>query len=150
MEIKALINAMVRTFFIVTAGIVVSIAVFCSVLAKDATFGVNIFWRILFLAALTTLPFLVLYSPRELSKKGLLIRQAIHLALLISILFYLGYIWGWITMSKPIQLALYLFLIIIVYLAVKLLVFQKDKKVANQLNIGLKKYTEAKRQPPPH
>ncbi|MEN6351686.1 MAG: DUF3021 family protein [Syntrophomonas sp.] len=145
MDIKSLINVMVKIFFIVTAGIVVAVAVFCSVFAKDATFGVNIFWRILLLAALTTLPSLVLYSPRELSKKGLLVRQAIHLPVLISILFYLGYIWGWIALSKPTQLAFYLLLIIVVYLAVKLLVFQNDKKVAKQLNLGLKKYNEAKR-----
>lgn len=142
MEIRDLINVMVKTFFIVTAGIVVSVTVFCSVFSRDATFGVNIFGQILLLAVLTTLPSLVLYSPKELSKKELLVRQAIHLAVLISILFYLGYIWGWIAISKPMQLALYLFLITFVYLAVKLLVFQKDKKVADQLNIGLKKYND--------
>lgn len=142
MEIKDLINVMVKTFFIVTVGIIVSVTVFCSVFSRDATFGVNIFGQILLLAVLTTLPSLVLYSPKELSKKELLVRQAIHLAVLISILFYLGYIWGWIAISKPMELALYLFLIIFVYLAVKLLVFQKDKKVADQLNIGLKKYND--------
>lgn len=142
MEIKSLIHAMAKTFFIVTAGLVGSIAVFCSIFARDAAFGVNIFWRILLLAALTTLPSLVLYSPKELSKKEVLVRQAIHLAILLSILLYLGYVWDWVVMSQPIQLAFYLFLIIIVYLAVKLLVFQRDKKVADQLNIGLKKYNQ--------
>jgi hypothetical protein len=142
MEIKGLINVMVKTFFIATVGIIVSVAVFCSVFSKDATFGVSIFWQILLLAVLTTLPSLVFFSSKELSKKGWLVREGIHLVVLISILLYLGCTWGWIAISKPIQIAFYLFLIIVVYLAVKLLVFQNDKKVANQLNIGLKKYND--------
>lgn len=139
MELKTLINVMVKSFFIITVGILVSVAVFCSAFFRNATFEVNIFWQILLLAMLTTLPSLVFYSPKELSKKGWLVRQGIHLVVLTGILFYLGYIWGWVAMGKPIQIALYLFLIIVVYSAVKLLVFHNDKKAADELNIGLKK-----------
>ncbi|MGE5390324.1 MAG: DUF3021 family protein [Deltaproteobacteria bacterium] len=142
MELKDLLNVMIKTFFIVTTGTVLSVAVFCSVFSKDAVFTVYIFWQILLLAVLTTLPSLVFFSPKELSKKGWLVREAIHLAVLIIILFYLGYIWGWIAASKPMQLALYLFLIIMVYLVVKLFVHQSDKRVANQLNTGLNKYND--------
>lgn len=142
MEIKDLIQVMIKTFFIATTGIVVSAAVFCSVFSKGTTLGVSILWQILILGGLTTLPSLVLYSPRELTKKGLLVRQVVHIILLISILFYLGYIWDWITISKPMQWILYLFLVAVVYLSVKVLAFQKDKKVADQLNIGLKKYKD--------
>lgn len=140
MEIKTLINGMVRSFFIITVGIIVSVAVFCSIFSRDATFGVSIFWQILLLAVLTTLPSLVFFSSKELSKKGWLVREGIHLVVLISILIYSGYIWGWIAITKPIQIAFYLFLITVVYLAVKLLAFRNDKKVADQLNVGLKKY----------
>ncbi len=142
MEIKDLIKVMMKTFFIATTGIVVSAAVFCSVFSKGTTLGVSILWQILILAGLTTLPSLLMYSPRELTKRALLVRQVLHMILLVIILFYLGYRWDWITISKPMQWVLYLFLIAVVYLAVKVLAFQKDKKLADQLNTGLKKYQD--------
>lgn len=140
MDMKVLIKAMIYSFFVITTGIVASVATFCFVFTRNATFGVGIFWKILLLAVLTTLPHLIFYSPKELNKKDWLVREVIHITVLISILIYFGHTWEWIEIGNPKQIGFFIFLILAVYSVVKLHAFQSDRKIAHQLNIGLKKY----------
>lgn len=140
MPLKELLSLMKNAFFVITAGIVLAAGTFCSVFAGDARFGIEIFWQVLLLAVLTTLPFFIFYSKKELGKRAFIMRAVIHGAVLVAILLGCGFWWEWIEITNIAQLAFYIALIAVVYALVLLFARQRDKKTARALNSGLEKY----------
>ena len=93
---RDLLKTMAFEFVIIVAGITASVLIFCAILEPTARFGIEILLQILSLSFFVTLPHLVFYSPKELSKKQMRIRQAIHIALVTALMFFFGYEWNWI------------------------------------------------------
>lgn len=142
MPLKELLCLMKNAFFVITAGVVLAAGTFCSVFARDAHFGIEIFWQVLLLAVLTTLPFFIFYSKKELGKKAWIARVAIHGTVLVAIILCCGVLWDWIEVTNIAQLAFYIALIAVVYALVLLFALQRDKKTARALNSGLEKYNK--------
>ncbi len=139
MRIDELLKNIFRSFFVITTGVVASIYVFCLVFNPTAYFTLNDIGRVLIMAVAGSLPFFIFYSRNELSKKQMLIRQAIHLPVLLGVLMFLAWRWDWVNMGNPKECAIFILLVIGVYVAVIALNTFQDKKLADKLNDSLKK-----------
>lgn len=138
MRIEELFKIMFRSFFVITTGITASMFVFCLIFYPDVKFTLDDIGRILLMALACDLPYFIYYSRRELKKKQMLVRTAIHLLLLIAVLLYLAHIWDWVSMSRPIEVTVFILLVMCVYIIVFVVTSYQDKKLANKLNDRLK------------
>ena len=138
MRIVDLLKTMVRAFFVIATGIVASIYVFCLVINHDAMFSLDDIGRILLMALACDMPFFIFYSRKELGKKQMLVRQIIHIPVLLAVLFYFAWLWGWVSMNRPKEIIVFILLIIFVYAIVLAVALYQDKKLADKLNDRLK------------
>lgn len=139
MRIEELLKHILRSFFVITTGIVVSMYVFCMVFNPAASFSLNDIGRVLMMAIASSLPFFIFYSRKELGKKQMLIRQVLHLSVLLGILLFLAWRWNWVNVNNPKECAVFTLLVIGVYVTVLAVNTYQDKKLADKLNDGLKK-----------
>lgn len=139
MRIEELIKVMLRSFFVITTGIVVSICVFCLIFTPESMFSVADLGRILLMALASDLPYVIYYSPKELDRKQMLLRMAVHFPVLLAILLYFAQLWDWVSLSDPKEVAVFILLVIGVYAAVFTIAAHKDRKLADKLNESLKR-----------
>lgn len=137
---KDFLRKMLRDFFVITAGCFLATIVYCTIFYQDVTFDLNALWLTVVLGFVTTLPHFIFFSRKELGKKQMLTRQIIHACVLLGILLTFAYTLGWIERGSIVQPTVFIVLVGMVYLAVSVLSFHHDKKVAEQLNTGLKQY----------
>ena len=133
-----LVRTMVRMLFLITTGVVISMYFFCLLFAPDASFSLSDIGRILLMSVAGDLPFVVFYSKKELSKRKLLVRQAIHIPILLTVLLCFAFRWEWVSIHNAKQIAVFVVLVLVVYAAVDLAVSLKDKKLTEKLNSRLK------------
>ena len=138
MRIGDLVKTIVRSYFVITTGIVTSMYVFCLIFNRDALYSLDDIGRILLMALASILPFFIFYSHKELSKKQMLIRQAIHVPVLMTVLFYFAQLWDWVNMNHPKEIVVFIVLVFVVYAVVLAVATYQDKKLADQLNDRLK------------
>lgn len=139
---KEFIVKVMHGFFTITASILICTTVFCTVFPPDQKFGVDLLWQIIVMGLLCTMTLFIFYTKKELGKKKMMARQIIHIAVLLALLLSLSYSWGWIDGGSFVQVALFLAMVACVYLVVTFLSFRRDKKIAERLNTGLKRYKE--------
>ena len=138
MRIGDLLRTMIRAFFVIATGIVASTYVFCLIFNQSAVFSLDDIGKILLMAFTSDIPFFIFYSRRELSKKQMLIRQIIHLPVLLAVLFWFAWLWDWVNMDRPNEIIVFVLLIIIIYAIVLAAAVYQDKKLADKLNDRLK------------
>ena len=129
---------MVRSYFVITTGIVASMYVFCLIFNREAVYSLDDIGRILFMALAGVLPFILFYSRKELGKKQMLIRQMIHIPVLLAVLIYFAQLWDWVSMGHPKEIIVFIVLVLAVYAVVLAVVNYQDKKLADKLNDRLK------------
>jgi predicted neutral ceramidase superfamily lipid hydrolase len=134
------IKDMILDFFLIMAGILLCTAVFCTIFNDDIQYGIELLWQIVALAFFSTLPGLVFWSKKELSKKQILIRQVIHLCLLLTTLIFFAYDWEWLSPQSIIQPIIFIVMIALVYTMVNYFTYIRDKKTAKELNERLEKF----------
>jgi hypothetical protein len=139
MRIEELIKVMLRSFFVITTGIVVSIYVFCLIFTPEAVFTLGDIGRILLMALASDLAYVIYYSPRELGRKQMFLRMAVHFPVLLAILLYFAQLWAWISLKDPKEVAVFILLVIGVYAVVFTAAAHKDKMLADKLNESLKR-----------
>lgn len=131
-------------FFIATTCISAVMAILGLLYEPDVRFGYQGLFSPMIYGALTMLPSLVMYSKRELSVQGALIRKLLELVLIEIIVLVIVYIGGSRTnISLAISLALSVFL---VYMTVNLVLWISDKKTAKVFNEALSKMQHAHNQ----
>lgn len=138
MRIEELLKTMLRSFSVITTGIIASMYVFCLIFNKDAQFFLYDIERILLMALVSELPYAIFLSRKELSKKQMWIRTAIHFPVLLAVLLYFAQLWDWVSINNPKELAVLILLIIGVYAVVLTVAAYRDKKLADKLNDSLK------------
>lgn len=138
MRIGELLKTMLYSFFIITTGIVVSMYVFCLVFNPDATFSLNDIGKILLMALMSELPYFIFLSRKELGKRQMYLRFAIHSPVLLAILLFFSHLWDWVDISKATEVVVFIALVAGVYLGVLFITAYRDKKLAGKLNDSLK------------
>lgn len=137
---RELARAMWQMFFIIVTGAVAAAAVFCAIFYPGGTFEIGIMWQLLLSSLLCTLTYLVFYARRELSRRQLLLRKALHLALLLLILVGSAIGFGWLRPTSALELCVFVLLVVVVYVLVNLMLALNDKWQAQRLNEGLQRY----------
>ena len=141
---KETLRTMLIEFFIILSGTTICAAVFCTVFYSDTALSVSLLWQIIALSFLTSLPYLIFYSKKELSKRQLRVRQAIHLILVVGLIIFLAYSWKWIEFVSFIEPLAFVALVLLSYAGIALFMYHREKKLANTLNEKLKKFKERK------
>ena len=94
---------------------------------------------ILLLALFCDLSFLIFASGKELGKKQMAVRFCIHIPLEVAIVLFFASKWDWVNIDKPLEVAVFVLLILGVYAAVLAVAYYQDKKTADKLNDSLRK-----------
>ena len=133
-----LLKHMLRAFFVITTGIIASMYVFNLIFNQDVVFPLDDIGRILLMAFAGDLSLVIFYSSKELGKKQMLVRYAIHIPVLLAVLLFFAQLWDWVSMSRPKEIIIFIVLVIVVYVTVLAVATYQDKKLADKLNDRLK------------
>lgn len=136
-KIKNLINV----FSKITICVLVASATYITAFwGWNAQISVQILWQILVVSAVCSIP--ILMYPRdgekELSKKGMIVRQILHFIYVNIAVLGLGRLFGWFYFTNMKMLAFMEALIVFVYVAVNLIIYINERMVAENLNRRLK------------
>lgn len=138
MLVDEMLKLMLRSFFVITTGIVVSMYVFCLIFNPEAAFSLEDIGRILLMAIASDIPFIIFYSQKELNRKKMSIRFVIHFLVLLAILLYFAHLWDWVHLKSLKEIVVFILLIIGVYAIVLTATTYQDQKLADKLNESLK------------
>lgn len=133
---------LLQVFLLITAGTIISATIYCTLFFQDITFGIDLLWQLVAVAFFCTVPCLMFYSKKELSKKTMLIRHIIHLCVTLAILIFFAYFWTWIDVGSIIQPIVFVVLVSVVYVTVTFFAYQIDKMTAKQLNERLQQFRQ--------
>ena len=136
--IKDTIKTMLVEFFIILSGTTICAAIFCTVFYRDVVLGVDFLWELIILSFLTALPQILFFSKKEISKKQMRIRQTIHVVLVVGLLVFLAYIWGWVEFTSVLEPLAFVVLVLLSYTAIARYMYHRDKKLAARLNEKLR------------
>lgn len=135
------VRRIMMSFFISVTLITAAMAVVGLLYEPDMTFGYEAFLSPLIFGAIASFPMLVLYSRKEQSVKESLIRSLLHFILLEILILLNLYLSGILTsLSMGFSLAL---TVLIINVAVHLLSYVHDKRVAEEFNKALLKLQES-------
>jgi len=138
MRFEEMIKTMIRSYFVITTGIVVSMYVYCLICNPNVNFSLDDIGRILIMAGASDLPYVIFLSRRELGKKQMLIRKIIHLLVLSAVLLYFASVWDWVALNNAKQVEVFLLCVLAVYAIVCLTIKFRDKKLTDKINNRLK------------
>ncbi|GKU76613.1 DUF3021 family protein [Paenibacillus sp. L3-i20] len=140
MKFSEFIKEMIRDFFIIFGSIIIIITILRQFVQPDLPFDLKSIYTIMTFSAIGALTGFIMYSRNDLSEKQMRIRLAIHFFALEIILISLAVFIGIINSTlSAIILALQ---IAVVYIIVRLLAWQNDKKVSKSINEKLKSFKE--------
>lgn len=139
MPLNDLQKTMLHSFFVITTGIIASMFIFGLIVNPDVTFSLSDIGRVLKMALISDLTFIIFYSRKELNKNQMQIRRIIHFLVLLFLLLYFGQAWDWVEWNNPKEMLVYTALVIGVYTIVYAATAYQDRKLANKLNNGLKR-----------
>lgn len=138
MSIEELLKNMVRSFFMITTGIVISMYVFCMLFRPDAVFSIDDIGRILLMAVAGDLTYIIFLAGRELSKKQMLMRKIAHLVILSAMLLYFASLWEWVRLDNLKEVGVFLGAVLTVYAVISLAAGYRDKKLTEKINRRLR------------
>lgn len=136
------LKEMLLEFLVITAGITICTTVFCTIFYNDGYFGLELLHQIVALGFFCTLPGIVFLSKKELTKKQMLIRYAIHMCILLALILFLAYRWEWIDPRNIVHPIIITFMFLGVYSLVSFVTYMREKKVAMELNEKLQNYKQ--------
>ena len=141
------LKILVTIFSKITMGVLFASAIYISALwGFDAKISVKILWQIIVVSAICSLPNLMypVNGEKELSKKGMVIRQIIYFLFVNCTVLGLGRAFGWFYFKNAKMVVLMEILIIGVYVVMNLAAYMNDKMVANDMNRKLKELRNKK------
>lgn len=138
MKLSEFVKEIIRDFFTIFGSIIIMITILRQFFYPDMAFDLKSIYTIMTFSVIGALIGFILYSRNDLSEKQTRIRIAIHFLALEIILISLGIIIGVInSVLSAIILGLE---IAVVYIIVRLLAWQNDKKAAKSINEKLKSF----------
>ncbi|GIP40238.1 hypothetical protein J31TS4_35180 [Paenibacillus sp. J31TS4] len=133
---KELVKKVFQNFLVIFASIIILLTILRQIFYPDLAFDLKSIYIIMAFSFLSALIGLVLYASLGTSEKNMRVRVAIHFFALEAMLISLAVMFGLVnSISSALLLALE---IAVIYTIVRLLSWQNDKKVANQINEGLR------------
>lgn len=131
------IKNLANIFSKITVCVLAASAIYISVLwGLDAEISVRILWQIIIVSAVCSVPILMYpaKNEKELSKKGMIVRQIIYFIYVNIAVLGFGSAFRWFYFAKPEMVAFMEGLIIGVYVVVNLIVYMNDRIAADNMN----------------
>ncbi|MDK8183547.1 DUF3021 family protein [Paenibacillus sp. UMB4589-SE434] len=136
MKLQEFIKKGIQNFLIIFASIIIMITMLRQLYYPDMSFDLGSIYIIMFFSLLSVLVGFILSPLHNISEMNMYIRVAIHFVALETILISLAAILGIIhRASEALILALQ---IVVIYVILRLLSWSNDKKIAKEINEGLK------------
>jgi len=137
MELREIIKKLIISYPIIYGCTMMAAFVCCLVFHPDAVFGIDYLGKALVFALAGDLPSLVFCSKRELSHREWMVRQIIHLLMLEGVLLLFG--WFLKYYETVAEGVFFFFIVLLVYIVVRILAFSGDFKDAKEINQVLAK-----------
>ncbi|MEK4027490.1 DUF3021 family protein [Pseudobacillus sp. FSL P4-0506] len=136
MKLAEFVQKTAKNFLIIFASIIIILTILRQIYYPNMDFDLESIYLIMAFSFLSALTGFILYSPHEISEKKMRIRMALHFVTLEILLISLSHIFGIVnSIVDTIILALE---IAAIYIVVRLLSWQNDKKEAQKINEKLK------------
>lgn len=142
MSIKDWIKNAILTFCIVTTGIIILTFFSSMVYSPSSDLKPVFLGQVLLLSLMIALLGLMLYSSRSMSNKEIFVRRVIHLAAIISVVIVSANCFGWNSDNHKGTLLLTVCAVLALYMVVRFIIYQKDKKEADSLNQDIQRHKQ--------
>ena len=141
------VKNLANIFSKITVCVLFASAIYISaLLGLDAQISVRILWQIIIVSVVCAVPILMYptKNEKELSKKGMIVRQIIYFVYVNIAVLGLGRVFGWFYFEKPETVAFMEGLIIGVYVIVNLVGYMNDRIAADSMNRKLSELRKIK------
>lgn len=138
MKLFEFLRDMVKDFLIIFASIIIIITILRQIYDPTMAFDLKSIYIIMAFSFLSVLMGFILYSPNDISEKNMRIRMVIHFFTLEILLITLGSILGFV--KNGLEVIIFALQIAVIYIIVRLLSWQNDKKEAEKINEKLKTF----------
>jgi O-antigen/teichoic acid export membrane protein len=125
-----------KDFLIIFAAIIIIITILRQMYYPDLAFDLKSIYIIMAFSFISALLGFILYSPNDISEKKIRIRMAIHFFTLEIVLIVLASVFD--IVNSAVDGFILALQIAVIYILVRLLSWQKDKKEAQKINEKLK------------
>jgi hypothetical protein len=140
MSLSSFVKKNLRDYFIIVTGINLAMAILGLNFDVNKLIGYEAFFSPLIIGAVAILPSFVMYSPKELNLRQMLLRRGLHLAVLELTLTGFGFLAGFFANNN----ILLPFMVTVLLVYVFTMVFQwiLDNRTAREINQGLRRLQE--------
>ncbi|MCP1146571.1 DUF3021 family protein [Lysinibacillus endophyticus] len=132
MQLSEFIKKVLQQFLIIFALIIIILTFLRQLYYPEASFDLKSIYIVMAFSFFASLLGFILYSPNNLSEKNSRIRMVIHFLALEALLITLASITG--IVDSVISKSILAIQIAVIYCIVRLLSWQQDKKVSNEIN----------------
>ncbi|MGF7141602.1 fatty acid desaturase [Anaerotaenia torta] len=133
------LKSIIHTFFYVLSGSVLCTAVFMTIFLPKLYFTVEIIWQVIISSAIAASGGLIFYSRKELSKKQMKLRLIINYMYINAVVLGCAFLWEWVNYRRISQVITMILLIAGVYISITAATFNREKKVAEDMNQKLRR-----------
>ncbi|OAB41952.1 DUF3021 family protein [Paenibacillus glacialis] len=140
MRLSEFVKSMIKDFLIIFASIIIIITFLRQIFYPDLAFDLKSIYILMVFSLVGALTGFILYSPNDISEKNMRVRIIIHFFALEIILISLGSVVGIVTTA--LSVIIFALEIAVIYVIVRLLSWQNDKKEAHQINEKLKEFNK--------
>lgn len=138
MRLTEFVKSMIKDFLIIFASIIIIITFLRQIFYPNIAFDLKSIYILMIFSLVGALTGFILYSPNDISEKNMRVRIVIHFFSLEIILISLGSVVGIVTTA--LSVIIFALEIAVIYVIVRLLSWQNDKKEAHKINEKLKAF----------
>ncbi|MFJ8248216.1 DUF3021 family protein [Peribacillus asahii] len=138
MKTTEFVQKIIKDFLSIFASIIIMITILRQIYYPDRAFDLKSIYIIMAFSFLSALTGFMLYSPHDISEKKMRIRMVTHFFTLEILLIALSNVLG--IVNSALDITILALQIAVIYILVRLLSWQKDKKEAQIINEKLKAF----------
>ncbi|PLS18041.1 DUF3021 domain-containing protein [Bacillus sp. M6-12] len=138
MKLSEFVQKIIKDYLIIFAAIIIIITILRQMYYPNMAFDLKSIYIIMAFSFISALLGFILYSPNDISEKKMRIRIAIHFFFLEIVMIALSSVFG--IVNSAIDVIILALQIAVIYILVRLLSWQKDKKEAQKINEKLKAF----------
>ncbi|WP_042348120.1 DUF3021 family protein [Bacillus massiliigorillae] len=138
MKMSEFVREMIKDFLIIFAFIIIMITILRQIYYPNMAFDLKSIYIIMAFSFLSALTGFIVYSPNDISEKKMRMKIIIHFLTLEILLIALSLILG--IVNSALDVIILALEIAVIYILVRLLSWQNDKKEAQKINEKLKSF----------
>jgi fatty acid desaturase len=133
------LRKIIHSFFLVVAGSTIGTAIFMTIFLPKLYFTVEVIWQVIVMSAISSGGSIIFHSMHEISKTQMKLRVIIHYAYINAAVLGCAFLWGWVDAGRISQVITMILLIASVYFSVTTVMFNNERKIAEDMNQKLRK-----------